>query len=371
MTFPPLVAPVDALTPDEFSRTARHRALPQIGDAGQRRLAAARVAVIGAGGLGSPVILALAAAGVGMLRIIDDDHVELSNLQRQVIHDLTTVGASKAASATDRAGALSTTIEVEAVTERLGAHNAERLLDGCDLAIDGSDSFATRDVVDAACADLGIPLVWGSVLAGFAQVTVFWASPPAPASGIRLADLFPPGSAGEPPNCATAGVLGPLCLQAGALMASEAVKLLIGVGEPLFGRICVIDAFGARQRELPLRPSAAPPTDASAPAGRLSVGELRASLNGHAPPAVLDVREADEVATGMVPGARHVPLARVLADPTAPTESPVVVVCERGPRAERAADALRSAGIEASVLDGGMAAWRAATRHDATTVAGG
>ncbi|GAA1944303.1 ThiF family adenylyltransferase [Microbacterium aquimaris] len=364
MTFPPLVAPVDALIPDEASRTARHHALPQVGDAGQRRLAAARIAVVGAGGLGSPVILALAAAGVGMLRIIDDDHVEVSNLQRQIIHDLDTIGDAKAESAARRARALSRAIRVETVTERLGADNAGRLLDGCDLVIDGSDSFATRDVVDAACARLGVPVVWGSVLGGFAQVTVFWATPPEPATGIRLSDLFPPGAAGEPPNCATAGVLGTLCLHAGAVMATEAVKLVMGVGEPLFGRICVLDAFGAKQRELPLRPSPTPIAGTATPAiGRVSVATLRATLDDDRAPTLLDVREAEEVAGGRIPGAVHIPLAHVLADPLVAGAARVVVVCERGPRAERAAEALRAAGVEATVLDGGMAAWRAAQRR--------
>ena len=365
MTFPPLVAPVDALAADEAVRTARHRALPQVGDAGQRRLAAARIAVVGAGGLGSPVVLALAAAGVGLLRIIDDDVVELSNLQRQVIHDLHAVGTAKAESAARRARALSGAITVETAAERLDDGNAARLLADCDLVIDGSDSFATRDAVDAACAELGVPLVWGSVLAGFAQVTVFWAAPPAPAEGVRLADLFPPGTAGEPPNCASAGVLGPLCMQAGALMATEAVKLVIGVGEPLLGRICIIDAFGARQREIPLRsrPAALQPSSAASRAPRISAPALRRELAAGRVALLLDVREHDEFAGGCIDGAVNVPLDRVIEDTTLIEAASVVVVCERGARAATAADALRATGVEATVLDGGMAAWRAAAQR--------
>ncbi|GAA1687470.1 hypothetical protein GCM10009808_00610 [Microbacterium sediminicola] len=260
---PPLVEPVPQLSAAELARTVRHRSLAGIGDLGQRRLAAARVAVIGAGGLGSPVILGLAAAGVGTIGIIDDDVVDVSNLHRQVIHTMDAVGRPKTSSAAARARGLAPEVVVREHAVRLIAANAAQLLADYDLVLDGSDTFETRDAVDAAAADLGIPVVWGSVLEMWAQVTVFWASPPAGADPVRLSDLFPAGSTGEVFTCAQVGVLAPLVMQTGSLMASEAIKLIVGIGEPLLGRVAVIDALGGRTRELALHGagSSAPMTE--------------------------------------------------------------------------------------------------------------
>lgn len=352
---PPLVEPVAALSAAESVRTARHRSLAGLGDAGQRRLHAAHVAVIGAGGIGSPVILALAAAGVGTITVVDDDLVDASNLQRQVIHGHADVGRPKVDSAVRAAAALSPETEVVAVAERLDAASAERILTGADVVVDGSDTFDTREAVAAACERLGIPLVWGTVQEFDAQVTVFWSAPPAGVAPVVLADLYPSGSAGEVPTCADVGVLGALCLQVGALLASEVVKLIAGIGEPLLGRVLVIDALGARQREVPLRgvgvaasapPAAASPLPAITVVGPSALGDTL----------VIDVREADEVAGGMIPGALHIPLAQLLADPGA-IRGPVVVVCQTAVRSRRAAEALRGAGVEASILAGGMEAW--------------
>jgi len=348
MPFPPLVAPVDALSEDERRRTARHAVLAGFGALAQRRLAAARVAVIGAGGLGSPAILALAAAGVGELIVVDDDVVEVSNLQRQVLHRVTDAGAPKVDSAVRAAADLSPETRVRPIAERLTPENAEALLADAHVVLDGSDTFETRAAVAAACERLGTPLVWGTVQEFDAQVTVFWSTPPG-AEPVVLADLHPPAGVGEVPTCAQVGVLGALCMQVGGLMALEAIKLITGVGEPLFGRILLVDARRARMQEVPLRPSratapVAAPAPTPAPAPAPAAGEWT----------VLDVREPHETARGAIAGARLVPLGQVLADPAALGAGPFLVVCQAGVRARRAADALTAAGAVATVLPGGM-----------------
>ncbi len=302
MPLPPLVAPADAISAAERERTARHAVLAGFGEIGQRRLAAARVAVIGAGGLGSPVILALAAAGVGSITVID-----------------------------------------------------------------GSDTFETRTAVADACRLRGTPLVWGVVQEFHAQVTVFWSQPPAGIPPVVLGDLYPAGSVGELPTCSDVGVLGALCIQVGGMLASEAIKLVTGIGEPLLGRVAVIDSLAATQREIPLRaaqsrdPLSAPPRVAAAatrvPAPvEVDLAHLREAQRAGA--TVLDVREPDETARDALPGSMLIPLGDLLADPDRVPRTPVVVVCERGARADRAARELLARGIDASVLTGGLAAWR-------------
>src|SRR6478735_4383075 len=257
MAFPPLVEPVAELTDAERTRTARHRVLSGFGEIAQRRLAAAHVAVVGAGGLGSPVVLALAAAGVGTLTVIDDDAVEASNLQRQVMHRVQDVGRPKIDSAVRVAADLSPGTVVHPVQAWLTADNARELLAGAHVVVDGTDTFETREAVASACEDLGVPLVWGVVQEFHAQATVFWSAPPAGTPAVRLRDLYPPESVGEVPSCSQVGVLGSLCLQVGAILATEAVKLITGIGEPLLGRVLVIDALRGRTDEVPLRPAAA------------------------------------------------------------------------------------------------------------------
>jgi adenylyltransferase/sulfurtransferase len=371
MSFSPLVEPVAALSESERARTVRHASLAGFGELGQRRLRAAHVAVVGAGGLGSPVLLALAAAGVGTLTVIDDDAVEASNLQRQVIHSLADVGQPKVDSAARRIAGLSPETEVRGRKTRIDAANARDLLAGADLVIDGSDTFDTREAVAAACEALGVPLVWGTVQEFAAQVTVFWTKPPAGTDPIRLGDLYPTGSVGFVPTCADVGVLGALCLQVGGLMSIEAIKLIAGIGEPLLGRVLVIDGLRARQREVPLRPagmeasvppapSAAASTTPVAPVAHISPAELAAALAAGTAPTMIDVREQHQLAGGTVPGSHHLPLGAVLADPSAFAESvggPVVVICQAGVRATRAARSLGSVGVEAIVLTGGMDAW--------------
>ncbi|WHE36963.1 ThiF family adenylyltransferase [Microbacterium sp. BDGP8] len=366
MTLPPLVDPAETLSNRERERTARHAVLAGLGDQGQRRLAAARVAVVGAGGLGSPVILALAAAGVGTITVIDDDVVEYANLQRQVIHRVDDVGAPKVASAVRAATALSPETRIETRRERLDADNASRLLAGSDLVIDGTDTFETRTVVAAACAALGLPLVWGVIQEFHAQVTVFWTAPPAGVPAVGLDDLYPAGSADDLPTCAEVGVLGSLCMTVGGMLATEAIKLITGVGEPLLGRLAVVDALTGAQREVPLRaassaasPAAVPPPPAEprrTAAPEVDLEQLRAQQSVGA--VVLDVREPHETATGVLPGSVLVPLGELLADPSLAGADRVVVVCAHGIRAHRAADALRGRGVAASVLAGGLARWQ-------------
>lgn len=251
----PLVDPVDALDPAELIRTARSAVLAGIGEDGQRRLAAARVSVIGAGGLGSPVILSLVAAGVGHLTVIDDDVIELTNLQRQILHRTSDIGAPKTASVTRIAADLAPRVRVTEVRERLDEANARRLLAGADVVVDGSDTFATRRAVAAATEDAGVPLVWGAVQEWHGQATVFWSRPPEGAP-VVLGDLFPDGTEGEPPTCEQVGVLGALCVEVGGLLAAEVVKLVTGAGESLLGRVVVVDALRGRRQELALRPRA-------------------------------------------------------------------------------------------------------------------
>jgi adenylyltransferase/sulfurtransferase len=266
---PPLVEPVETLSSAERARTARHVTLAALGELGQRRLAAAHVAVVGAGGLGSAVIPALVAAGVGTLTVIDDDVVEVSNLHRQTLHRHEDIGRAKVDSVVRVAGDLAPETTVIARRERLDATNAEELLRGAHVVVDGTDTFATRTAVAAACESLGVPLVWGVLQEFHAQVTVFWSAPPPGVPAVRLDDLYPADRVGEPPTCAAVGVLGAVCLQAGGIMAIETVKLITGIGEPLLGRVLVIDALRGTQAEVPVR-AAASITPPSSEAGRRS-----------------------------------------------------------------------------------------------------
>ena len=295
--------------------------------------------------------------------MIDDDVVEASNLQRQIMHRVSDVGARKVDSAVRVAADLSPTTLARPVAALVTADTARDLLAGAHLVVDGTDTFDTREVVAAACEALGVPLVWGVVQEFHAQVTVFWSAPPAPAPAVRLSDLYPPGAAGDVPTCAQVGVLGSLCMQVGALMATEAVKLISGVGEPLVGRVLVIDALRGRTDEVPLRPAAVTGPDATgrdpgpAPTAIPQLSPVEARVAHRDGAVLLDVREPFETARGVIPGSVLMPLAELLADPRRIGTGPGVVVCQVGARAQRAAAALRAAGIEASVLAGGLAEW--------------
>ena len=238
--------PLDA---DEIARYQRHIVLPEIGGAGQQRLKAARVLVIGAGGLGAPVLQYLAAAGVGTIGIVDDDIVSLSNLQRQVIHDTDTIGRPKTQSSADAIGRLNPHVAVVAFNERLAADNAARLLSDFDILVDGSDNFATRYAAADAAETARLPLVTGAVGRFDGSVTVLkpWEDGPDGTRNPGYRDLFPsPPPAGVVPSCAEAGIVGALTGVIGTLMAMEVIKLVTGAGEPLVGRLLLYDGLAAR-----------------------------------------------------------------------------------------------------------------------------
>lgn len=258
MKLNPLIEPGAELSAADRERFARHFPIPELGELAQRRLRAARVCVIGAGGLGSPVLLYLAAAGVGTLGVVDADVVEVVNLQRQVLHSTAAVGEPKALSAARRLAELDPDIVVEPHVTRLEPGNAEALLTNYDLVIDAVDNHPTRYLISDTCAAAGLPVVWGAVLVTRAQVSVFWSRPvgvDGPVPGRTLRDVHP-----EPPpadtwvSAAEVGVLGAMCGQVGALMATEAIKLITGAGETLFGRLLYLDTMTARSVELPLNP---------------------------------------------------------------------------------------------------------------------
>lgn len=365
---PPLVEPAAPLTEAEFTRYSRHVLLPQLGELGQRRLKAARVLVLGAGGLGAPALQYLAAAGVGTLGVVDDDVVEESNLQRQVIHTTADLGRAKADSAAAAVRALNPLVTVRTHPVRLTPENAADLLADYDLVLDGADNFPTRYLVSDTTAELGLPVLWASVLGFDAQVSLFWSRPPV-GDGVTLRDLFPtPPAAGSVPSCSQAGVVGAMVGQVGSLMAGEAVKLIAGIGRSLLGRVLVLDELAATWRELPLRRRTTPPAAASSGAPAAASPAPSGSTGGTVPlvddvpvgATLLDVREPEEVAAGAIPGSVHIPLARVLTH-VGRTElsrsAPVVVYCHRGPRAERAALELAADGFDVRVLAGGWAAW--------------
>ena len=421
MALPPLVEPGPPLTRVEAERFARHLFLPQLGELGQRRLRAAKVAVIGVGGLGSPALLYLAGAGVSTLGLFDDDVVERSNLHRQVIHTVADIGRPKVDSGAEHLLALSPDLTVDRHRVRLDNQNATDLLSGYDLVLDGTDNFATRYLVNDACAELGIPLIWASIFRSDAQISVFWSRPPDGEQPRTLRDLFPhQPPEGAVPSCAEGGVLGALCGQVGAIMANEAIKLIAGIGDPLFGRVLVLDTMAASWRELPLRPRGHSPTaepglgaartsgagtagtgglagttagspgglagtaagspgalpppsgppaplppPADEPFARISPAELEERLQdrryGRDDFVLMDVREPEEYAQHSIPGARLVPLAQALTEAGRAgldQKVPVVVYCAAGPRAERAARDLTTAGYTTSVLTGGITAWQ-------------
>jgi adenylyltransferase/sulfurtransferase len=385
----PLVPPGPPLPPDQLARYARHVILPGIGVEGQRRLANARVLVVGAGGLGSPALLYLAAAGVGTIGVLDDDAVEESNLQRQVIHGQGDLGTRKVDSAAAAIGQVNPHVTVRRHAVRLEAANALEILRAYDLVLDGTDNFPTRYLVNDACALLGIPDVWGSVFRFDGQVSVFWRG-----HGPTYRDLFPvPPPPGSVPSCAEGGVFGVVCAAVGALMATEAVKLVCGVGEPLLGRLLVYDALMATWREIRVRPAAdaAPITElvdyeafCGMPAREDSAADQRqdpdhdpdtidvhalrdllaARERGEADFVLADVRETYEREIAVIPGAVHVPLGR-LEQGCERGETPaelagrrVVLHCKSGGRSARALALLRGAGHPDAVhVAGGVLAW--------------
>ncbi|MBK6424207.1 MAG: molybdopterin-synthase adenylyltransferase MoeB [Gemmatimonadetes bacterium] len=363
---------------DEILRYSRHLLLPEVGVEGQRKLKAARVLLVGAGGLGSPAALYLAAAGVGHLGLAEFDRVDLTNLQRQILHGTADVGRPKLESARDRLHDLNPHVHLEPIGERLTSRNALEVLGRYDLVVDGSDNFPTRYLVNDACVLLGKPLVYGSIFRFEGQVSVFDATR-GPCYRCLYSEPPPPGLV---PSCAEGGVLGVLPGVIGSLQALEAIKLILGAGESLVGRLVLFDALRLRFRELGLRkdpecPLCGPqPTVTAlidyeafcglgAPASHgemeVAVTELAALLQGGAPPALLDVREPHEFAIAHLAGSQLIPL-RDLPGRLAEVDSrrDLVVLCHHGMRSLQAVELLRAAGFQrARSLAGGIDAWAA------------
>ena len=373
-TAPP---PLDA---DDQRRYARHLLLPEVGAAGQRRLKGARVLLVGVGGLGSPAALYLAAAGIGHLTVVDPDVVDASNLQRQVLHGTAAVGRPKVESARDRLADLNPGVRVDGRAVRLDRGNALELVASHDVVVDGTDSFPARYLVNDACVAAGRPNVHGSVFRFDGQASVF-AAPGGPCYRCLHPAPPPPGTV---PACGEAGVLGVLPGLIGLVQATEVVKLVLGIGEPLVGRLLVVDALGMRFRELriprdPACPAcgagaargllaevaevAAPPGPGPGPAAiaEIDARTLAARLARGEPIELVDVRELHEWNAGRLAGARHAPLSAFGAfvgsfDPS----REVVVYCRSGVRSLDAAGQLLAAGVlRVSSLAGGLRRWAA------------
>ena len=361
------------LTTSDLQRFSRHLLLPEVGDQGQRRLKNARILCVGAGGLGSPAVLYLAAAGVGTIGIVDFDVVDFSNLQRQIIHGTGDVGRSKLLSARARIHELNPEVRVETIDAPFKAANAREIVEAWDVVIDGTDNFAARYVVNDACVLYGKPNAWGSIFRFEGQASVF-AAPGGPCYRCLHPEPPPPGLV---PSCAEAGVLGVLPGIIGTIQATEALKLVLGVGEPLVGRFLMFDALKMRFREIRLAKDPDCPicgatptirelfdydeycTPATSSPGEVSAGELKALMNAGRAPTIVDVREAFEAELCCIPGARLIPLGelpRRLAelDP----RSEIVVHCKVGSRSARAVAILREKGFtNARNLSGGILAW--------------
>ena len=369
--------PAGELTPAEVERYSRHLIIPEIGTLGQRRLKNARVLVIGAGGLGSPALLYLAAAGVGTIGIIDDDTVDLSNLQRQVIHGVADVGRPKIESARDAIAALNPLVDVRLHDVRLDASNALELFAGYDLILDGADNFATRYLVNDAAAILGKPYVWGSIFRFDGQVSVFWEK-----HGPTYRDLYPEAPpAGSVPSCGEGGVFGMLCAAVGSLMVTEAVKLITGVGRSLLGRVALFDALGGSWREIRVSkdPAAEPITELTDYEAFCGITPAVQSDTEHTVTAtqlatmlasrkaglkdfeLVDVREPGEYDIVRIDGAVLIPQGRILAGDAwaeIPQDKDIVFHCKSGARSANVLAAARKAGYERiSHLDGGILAW--------------
>ncbi len=368
-----------ALSPDELQRYARHLSLPEVGLAGQSKLRAASVLIVGAGGLGSPVAMYLAAAGVGRLGLIDFDRVEYSNLQRQIIHTTDSVGRSKVESAAESIARINPLIAVDAIDEALTSENAMRIASAYDIIIDGTDNFATRYLVNDVCVLLKKPNCYGSIFRFEGQASVF-----GHAGGPCYRCLYPePPAPGTVPNCAEGGVLGILPGIVGAIQATEAIKLILGIGDSLSGRLLLIDAADMRFRELKVRrnmdcpvcgdaPTITAPIDydsfcGSSPAREetdqqspwdIEPSELKRLLDDGTEFILIDVREPHEYDICSLSGTL-IPLAE-LPDRhhELPIDKPIVVHCKLGGRSAKAVDQLRELGFkDVRNVRGGIDAW--------------
>lgn len=382
MSLPPLVEPADELTVDEVRRYSRHLIIPDVGMAGQKRLKNAKVLCVGAGGLGSPALLYLAAAGVGTLGIIDFDVVDDSNLQRQVIHGQADVGRPKAESAADSVRAINPLIDVVIHNTTLTTENVMEIFSQYDLILDGTDNFATRYMVNDAAVLLGKPYVWGSIYRFDGQASVFWAE-----QGPCYRCLYPePPPPGMVPSCAEGGVLGVLCASVGSIQVNEAIKLITGIGEPLVGRLMIYDALEMRYRDVKVRKDpecvlcGKNPTvtelleDYEAFCGALSdeaaeavsgstitARELKAMQDNGDGIFLVDVREPNEYEIVSIPGATLIPKGEFLngsALEKLPQDKRIVLHCKSGARSAEALAVVKDAGFSDAVhVGGGVLSW--------------
>jgi sulfur-carrier protein adenylyltransferase/sulfurtransferase len=379
VAYPPLVEPAAELTREEVHRYSRHLIIPEVGMVGQKRLKNARVLVIGAGGLGSPALLYLAAAGVGTLGVVDFDVVDESNLQRQIIHGQSDIGKSKALSAKESIAEVNPLVDVVVHETRLDNDNVMEIFAQYDLILDGTDNFATRYLVNDAAVLSNKPYVWGSIFRFEGQVSVFWAE-----HGPQYRDLYPsPPPPGMVPSCAEGGVLGVLCASIGSIMVTEAIKLITGTGEPLIGRLMVYDALEMSYKTLKLRkdPAGEPITGlidydsfcgaltdeaAAAIQGHtLTVNQLEEMLNARESRerdfVLIDVREPVEREINQIPGSVLIPkgdfqTGEALAQ--LPQDKQVVLYCKTGVRSAEVLAMVHDAGLADAVhVGGGVSAW--------------
>ena len=381
MSLPPLVSPADDLTVDEVRRYSRHLIIPDVGKTGQRRLKNARVLVVGAGGLGSPALLYLAAAGVGTLGIIDFDVVDESNLQRQIIHGQSDVGRPKAVSAMESVREINPLVNVVLHEERLDSDNAMQIFEPYDLIVDGTDNFATRYLVNDACVLLGKPYVWGSIYRFDGQASVFWAE-----HGPCYRCLYPePPPPGMVPSCAEGGVLGVLCASIGSIQVNEAIKLITGIGEPLVGRLMIYDALDMTYRPVAVRKDPECPVcgknptitelidyeefcgtvseDAqkAAAGSTITATELKDMLDRRDDILLIDVREPNEYEIVSIPGAVLIPKGEILSGAALerlPQDKRIVLHCKSGQRSAECLAVIKDAGFSDAVhVGGGVLAW--------------
>ncbi|WP_428980076.1 molybdopterin-synthase adenylyltransferase MoeB [Alcaligenes aquatilis] len=379
MTLPPLVEPGEPLSREEVNRYSRHLLIPNVGMEGQRRIKNAKVLVIGAGGLGSPTLLYLAAAGVGTLGIIDFDRVDESNLQRQIIHTVDSIGELKVESAKRAIQKLNPHIKVETYTDRLEPDMAVELFSRYDLILDGTDNFATRYLVNDACMLADKPYVWGSIFRFEGQVSVFWENAPG-GIGLNYRDLYPEPPPPElAPSCAQGGVFGVLCASIASIMSTEAIKLITGIGDPLIGRLIAYDALDMCYRELPIRrlPNRTPvtelgdyqtfcglnpPADAIAiPVPVMTVLELKERLDQAQAPVLVDVRDPNEWEIVNIPGAILMPKSPTVAAEILAAFGPnadLVISCRSGARSKAVCEELIKLNApKVRNLEGGVLAW--------------
>ena len=379
MSLPALVEPAESLTPEEIRRYSRHLIIPDVAMDGQKRLKNAKVLCVGAGGLGSPALMYLAAAGVGTLGIIDFDVVDESNLQRQVIHGQSDVGRPKAESARDSVREINPLVQVNLHQERLDSSNAMRIFADYDLIVDGTDNFATRYLVNDACVLLGKPYVWGSIYRFDGQASVFWSE-----YGPCYRCLYPePPPPGMVPSCAEGGVLGVLCASVGSIQVTEAIKVLTGVGDPLVGRLMIYDALEMTYRAVKVRKDPECPlcgknptitelidyeafcgtvsdeAQQAAAGATITASELKAMQDRGEQFLLVDVREPAEWEIVRIPGAVLIPkgdLPAKLAE--LPQDKPVITYCKTGVRSAEALALLKQAGFaDAKHVQGGVTAW--------------